>query len=125
MNPDVKAVVEYRLKQAHETLAAARDLEKDAHLRDAANRAYYSMFYAGAGLLASRLLGTNRHSGLLNLFGEYFVKTGEFSVQAARYLREAFEFRQNADYKLFVEPTPEQVRDLVSHAEAFLDEARR
>ncbi len=125
MNADVKSIVEYRLKQARETLAAARALAKNGFLRDAANRAYYTMFYAGVGLLATRMLGASRHSGMIGLFGEHFVKTGAFSRDAGRYLREAFEFRQDADYKLFIEPTDEQVRDMIAHAELFLCEAER
>lgn len=57
MNPDTLALVEYRLEQAHDTLEAGRALVTGGHLRDAVNRGYYAMFYAGLALLASRMHG--------------------------------------------------------------------
>lgn len=125
MNPDIEKLVEYRLNQARETLSAARDLVKTGHLRDAVNRAYYSLFYASLGLLASRMLGTSKHTGVLSLFGQHFVKSGEFSPVAARYLREAFDLRQKCDYREFIQIEPAQVEELIQHAELFLSEAEQ
>ena len=125
MNPDIEKLVEYRLAQARETLSAARDLVKTGHLRDAVNRAYYSLFYASLGLLASRMIGTSKHTGVLSLFGQHFVKTGEFSSVAAKYLREAFDWRQKCDYREFIQIEPAQVEELMQHAEVFLSEAEQ
>ena len=65
MTDDVRRLVEYRLKEAAETLDAAKDLCKSKRWRDVVNRAYYAMFYAGLALLASRMLGTSKHTGVL------------------------------------------------------------
>lgn len=124
MNQAVVKLVEYRLMQAHDTLEAARDLFRGRRQRDAVNRAYYAMFYASLGLLASRMLGTSRHSGVLSLFGEHFVKTGIFSPEAGRHLRQAFEIRQKCDYQPFVVPTTSQVAEIIESAARFLDEAQ-
>jgi len=48
-------------------------------------------FMVGLALLATRMLGTSKHSGVIGLFGKHFVKTGEFSPEAGRHLREAFD----------------------------------
>jgi len=45
MTERVEKLVDYRLRQASETLAAANELLQGEHLRDAVNRAYYAMFY--------------------------------------------------------------------------------
>jgi uncharacterized protein (UPF0332 family) len=94
------------------------------HLRDAINRGYYAMFYAGLALLASRMLGTSKHSGVIGLFGEHFIKTGQFSPEAGRHLRSAFDLRQKSDYREDFDPTREQAEEVVAHAEAFLAEAK-
>lgn len=125
MTDDVRRLVEYRLDQAAETLRAARELLDQGHLRDCINRAYYAMFYAGLGLLATRMVGSSKHTGVLSLFGQHFVKTGEFPAAAGRYLREAFDLRQKCDYREFFEPEEAQARELIEHAEEFLAEARR
>ena len=125
MTDDVRQLVAYRLNQSEETLEAARDLLKQNHLRDSINRSYYAMFYAGLGLLATRMLGSSKHSGVLSLFGQHFFKTGVFSADCSKYLREAFDMRQKCDYREFFEPDEEQARDLITHAEAFVAEAGR
>lgn len=113
------------LDQADETLRAARDLLDSGHLRDSINRSYYAMFYAGLALLASRMLGSSKHAGVLSLFGQHFVKTGEFPATSGKYLREAFDLRQKCDYREFFEPDERQARELVAHADEFITAARR
>jgi uncharacterized protein (UPF0332 family) len=118
-------LISRRFEQATETLDAAMQLLHSGHLRDAINRAYYSMFYAGLALLATRMLGASKHSGVISLFGKHFVKTGEFSPEAGRHLHEAFDLRQKSDYREDFDPTREQAAEIVTHAEAFLIEAKQ
>lgn len=125
MNDEAAYLVSRRFEQATETLDAAAQLLQSGHLRDAINRAYYSMFYAGLALLATRMLGASKHSGVISLFGKHFVKTGEFSPEAGRHLHEAFDLRQKSDYREDFDPTREQAIEIVSHAEAFLKEAKQ
>lgn len=125
MTNEVRQLVEYRLAQADETLAAGRQLIEGRHYRDAINRAYYAMFYAALGLLASRQLGASKHSGVLSLLGHHFVKNGQFDSRKAVYLRRAFELRQKCDYREFVEPQPDQAEELLTQADEFIREARR
>lgn len=120
MTDDVQQLVEYRFAQARETLAAGRDLLRNGHIRDAINRGYYAMFYGALALLASRQLGTSKHSGVIALLGERFVKTGEFPPETAIYLSQAFDLRLKSDYREFVEPQAEEAEELIERAEAFL-----
>jgi len=78
MTRDIAFLVERRFAQAKETLEAADELFSAGHYRDAVNCGYYSIFYAGLALLATRMLGTSKHSGVISLFGEHFIKTGLF-----------------------------------------------
>lgn len=125
MDEDIRKLIAYRLDQAEETLNVARELFASGHSRDAVNRAYYAMFYCGLALLASKGLGASKHSGVLSLFSRHFIKTGEFPVEYGRYLREAFELRQGADYREFVEITSDQVQETLAKAEAFLQHTRQ
>jgi uncharacterized protein (UPF0332 family) len=113
------------LEQAKETLEAAKKLQEAGLFRDSVNRGYYAMFYAGMALLASKALGTSKHSGLISMFGQHFVKTGMFSADAGRHLRQAFELRQECDYESFVEPTNDQAKEIISNAADFVAETGR
>jgi len=123
MTDDILKLIEYRLSQAKETITAAKELLANGHYKDAVNRAYYAMFYCALGLLASRKLGSSKHSGVLSLFSQHFVKTGMFSTESGRHLREAFEIRQRCDYREFVEIEREQVEEVLRNAGKFIDEA--
>ena len=125
MKEEVRKLVEYRIAQARETLTVAKKLQTDQYYRDAVNRAYYAMFYCGLGLLATRELGSSKHSGVLSLFSLHFVKTGTFSKEAGRFLREAFELRQQCDYREFVDIQPQQVSEIIDHADEFIQESCR
>lgn len=99
MKPEqLEDLLRYRMEQAHETLREAEILLDESALRGAINRAYYAMFYALLALLATRQLGTSRHSGALALFDREFVKTGVFPRELSRSLHLAFDRRQRHDY---------------------------
>jgi len=122
---DIRELVAYRLQQAEETLVVARELHDSDHFRDAVNRAYYAMFYAGLALLASRMLGSSKHSGVLSLFSRHFVRNGTFSQEVGKHLREAFDLRQKCDYREFVEIEAVQVAEVIQDASEFILEAKR
>ena len=56
------------------------------HFSGALNRLYYAAFYAARALLATKTLDSSRHSGVIALFQELFVKAGLISTDVARAL---------------------------------------
>jgi len=125
MTDNLNKLIEYRFQQANETLIAANELFQNGHYRDAVNRGYYAMFYCGLGLLAAKNLGSSKHSGVLSLFSRHFVKTGQISIEAGRHFREAFELRQNCDYREFVDITKAQTQEIIENAKAFIAEIQK
>ncbi len=99
MKPEqLEDLLRYRIQQAHDTLEEAQILLDASAVRGTVNRAYYAMFYALLALLATKQLGTSRHSGALSLFDREFVKPGLFPPEFSRSLHLAFERRQAHDY---------------------------
>ena len=76
MKPELAALARHRMAQAHETLAEADQLLASQAFRGSVNRLYYATFYAARALLATRDIDAARHSGLITLFQQHFVKTG-------------------------------------------------
>jgi len=88
----------YRIEQAEESLAEAELLFNSGQgFRGAVNRAYYGMFYAALALLAKTGKASSKHSGIIALFDENYVKQGIFSKELSKALHRAFEFRQMSD----------------------------
>ena len=75
-NPSKHEYIDYRLKQAKDTLNAARSLAKDKHWNSVINRLYYSCFYAISALHFKHGINARSHSGIKHQFGLRFVKSG-------------------------------------------------
>lgn len=82
------------------------------------NRSYYAIFNAIRALLALMRLDSQKHSGVISLFDQYFVKTKICDKQFSQIVHTAFEVRQVSDYEDFNIPTLEQ-------AQLQLDNARK
>ncbi len=124
ITPNIKALVEYRLEQADESLEAARILMEKMMLRPAVNRSYYAMFYAVLSLLAIEKKETSKHSGAVSLFDKEFVKRGIFAKDLSRWLHEAFDLRQISDYSAQSSISLEDAQLSFDHAKAFVEEVK-
>jgi uncharacterized protein (UPF0332 family) len=98
MNDQNQALIQYRLKQATETLIEAEVLLRDSLYRGVANRTYYAMFYAVLALATSKKQIGSKHSGMIAFFDREFVKTGVFQRRLSKMLHLAFDRRQANDY---------------------------
>lgn len=108
------------MARAHQALDEADILIAQDHFSGALNRVDYAAFYAARALLATKTLDSSRHSGVIALFQEHFVKTGLIVTDLARALPRAFEKRQTSDYGDFSEPTDEEVVSLRDQVQAFV-----
>lgn len=120
----LRALVAYRIEQAQETLHEAKILRTAGTLRGSVNRAYYTMFYAALALLATRQVGTSKHSGVLAMFDQEFVKTGLFARSLSRSFHLAFSRRQVNDYGEMSALDEQVVDKMLQDAEEFLAAAQ-
>jgi uncharacterized protein (UPF0332 family) len=118
-------LVRYRIERAQETLEDARKLYEAGSYRSAVNRAYYVIFYAGLAVLATKKLGTSKHSGVISLFNKEFVKTGLMSVESSKIYHKAFEMPLEGDYKDFSLISKEDAKALMAGAQEFLIEVQK
>ena len=114
-------LAQHRMARARATLEEATLLLERGMLVGALNRVYYAAFYAARALLATRQLDSSRHSGVISLFQEHFVRTALVAPELARALPRAFEKRQTSDYDDFIDPSREELISLRDQVGAFLD----
>ena len=67
-------VVKFRLEKANNTFAEIPVLIENKFYRTAANRLYYSCFYAAGALLINDGYEIHTHSGIKTLLGLHYVK---------------------------------------------------
>jgi len=118
-----RTLVQYRLKQAEETLRAST-LLMEHRLDGVMNRSYYAMFYAVLALLALRQLETSKHAGAISLFDREFVHTGVFPRDLSRWLHQAFRQRLAADDAPLNTVTDAEVQQVLDEASQFVAQVK-
>lgn len=94
-----KALIEYRIEKAKDTIKAAELLMENNLLSHAENRIYYAIFYIVSALALKYDFLTSKHMKLLGWFNKNFVFTGKVSIEMKNIYRDAFENRQESDYE--------------------------
>ncbi|MCL4456238.1 MAG: HEPN domain-containing protein [Nitrospirae bacterium] len=125
MKEELRTLIQYRLKEAEDSIEEAKVLIKEnMSLRAVMNRLYYAMFYAVLALLQEKHLGTSKHTGAIALFDKEFIKTGIFDKGMSKVLHRAFELRQKGDYMEQAEVTKKDVDEILPEATSFVNKIK-
>jgi uncharacterized protein (UPF0332 family) len=111
------------LERADTNLQVARELLDKAYYDVSASRAYYAAFYAANALLLNEGIDTSKHSGVIALVHQHFVKSGKLSKEQGRNLNWLFELRSVGDYGVSLHVGSDDARRAVRIAEDFLEAA--
>ena len=109
------------MARARATLDDADVLIDGKRWNSALNRLYYAAFYAARALLATQNLDSSRHSGVISLFQEHFVRTSTVLQETARALPRLFEKRQTTDYGDYAEATHDEIVALRLQVGVFIE----
>ena len=121
----MKESTQQLMLNAEETLRAAEVLFKEEFLRDAVNRAYYSVFYIAEALLNEKDLRYSKHGTVHGAFAQHFVKTKIFDDRYHKLLTGAFRRRMLGDYEEVTRFSSEEVMQVIEQAWDFLGVAKQ
>lgn len=124
MSPEANVIARHRLERADAACREGDLLAEQHSYGGAANRYYYAAFHAARALLATRNVDSARHAGVIALFQQHFVKSGDFPADVARALPRSFEKRLSSDYSDFVEIRAEEVDRVRTEVHAFVEACR-
>ncbi|MBI5874487.1 MAG: HEPN domain-containing protein [Deltaproteobacteria bacterium] len=122
MTDERATLIAYRLDTAKEKLKSAIDLLENGDYKDSVSRSYYAIFTAARALLATKQLDSSKHSGVIALFNQHFVKTGIISREASKWIEQAKNFRERADYGDFFVVSKEEADAQIQSAKKFIAE---
>ena len=125
MKPETAELVRYRLTRAHESLAEAKLLLANDHVRTAVNRVYYACFYAVSALLLAEGHSSPKHSGIRALFDQHWIVPGRLPKSMGRFYRQLFDSRQKGDYADLVTFDRADVGAWIHEAEKFVAQVAR
>ena len=117
-----RALVEYRLERAKESIKAAHLLFENKLFIPAMNRIYYSMFYSVQALLALDEKAFSKHGQVKAYFNKEFIKSGIFPKEFGKLFNAVFEYRQKFDYVDLLIPEEELISDYIVEAQRFIDQ---
>ncbi|NCQ35204.1 HEPN domain-containing protein, partial [bacterium] len=103
---------------------AEQNLRNDFYT-SAVNRAYYAIFYAANAMLATIGEARSKHSGVISLFRNRFVKTGDLPVELSDIYGRVLDNRQRGDYDLGLQMDEEQAKTDIEDARRFVDEVEQ
>ena len=86
-----KALVDYRISRAFETLKEAELLSKESFFNVAVNRLYYACYYAAVALLLKNDIPAQTHNGVKTMLDLHFVSKGILSIEDGKIFSTLFE----------------------------------
>ncbi len=113
------------LERAKEELDAANLLFNEGFYKEAASRAYYSMFHATQAILFIKNIYPRSHRGVIQKFGEEFVKPGLLERRMGQMLSQAESMRMKADYDVVIKIDKEECEEIIKNCEIFLLNIRK
>lgn len=87
---------------------------------DAVSRAYYAVFQAARAVLATKGLDSRKHSGIIGLFNQQFVKTGVLPRDYGKILKSSRDLREAEDYDDFYLVSREEAFNSIENASRFI-----
>lgn len=121
---DYESEIASNLERAESNLEVARHLLEGGYYDVSASRAYYAAFYAASALLLNEGIDTSKHSGVIALIHQHFVKNGKLSKEQGRNLNWLFELRGVGDYGVSLHVVAEDAHKAVDIAENFFEVAK-
>ena len=115
-----KDLSRYRLEDSKDKLDSSKILFDNGKYKDSVSRSYYAMFSAAKALLATKSLDSAKHSGVISLFNQHFVKVGIVKKEMGRLLSEAQGVREKSDYADFVIISKEEAQKQLQSAKEFI-----
>jgi len=114
------SAVENLIERAEKSLNTACYLLELGDYEACVSRSYYAMFYIAEAALFLKGISPSSHKGVINLFGNHFVKPGIFSREFGKMLSVAYSKRLLSDYGVSLSVTREEAERVLESAQKFV-----
>ncbi len=121
MDEATRKEVALYIENAQESMQVAQlNLNNDFYSA-AINRAYYAIFYAANACLATKKLSRSKHSGVLAVFRQHFIKTEVLPSELSDTYGQVMEDRHEGDYELITAISKEDAEIDLCQANQFVE----
>lgn len=123
-NNDRNSLIEYRIKQAEETILDVQLLIENNRFRSAVNRIYYGMFYSLLALGLSNQFETSKHAQLIGWFNKTYINEGLLDSKYGKIINKAFNRRTKGDYDTYIEFEKDIVIEMFNEMKEFISKIK-
>lgn len=95
---ELTGTIQQMFQKANRSISAAKRHIQEGDYDFASSRAYYAVFYAMQATLLAGKFSFSKHSSVISLFNQHYVKTGIFPKEFGRSISRLFRERQAGDY---------------------------
>lgn len=120
MDDNKKELMMYRMAGAKEKLDSSKLLLDYGNYKDSIGRSYYAMFSVVRAILALDGVDYSKHTGVIAYFQKEYVKAGAFDKLYSKYLSQAFQIRNQADYEDFYIVSQKDAMEQYKKADEFV-----
>ena len=110
---DKSTLVDIYLNKANEAMQDAEASIMQMRLNNAANRLYYSSFYAVTALLVKDGHPVGSHAGAKANLGLFYIKAGTIPVDLGKTFSQMATMRERADYDCFFNASLDELQDIL------------
>ena len=121
ITPEQKELARHRFNRAEETLKESIAALARQSVSLSINRAYYSVFYAMRAFLAIVDKDSSKHTGVVSLFNQYFIKTVIVSEISLKPIQSLMDLRHEGDYQDFAKTTEEEAAGAIESAKMMIE----
>ncbi len=114
------------LEDAHRCLSTAKSNVEISDYKAAANRSYYAIFHSMRALLIlDGESDRSKHTGIIALFQQRYMRTGILDRSLSKIATNAFEVRNEADYDVTYIISKDGVLEQITRAAFFVETVER
>ena len=122
---DRQTVVRLQLEKAQSNMTQIPLLQQAGYWDTIANRLYYALFHAVSALLINDGHGVGTHRGAVGAFGQFYVTTGDFSLQEGKLYSRLQAIRERSDYNCTYTATENDVAPLIVPVRDLIDKIQQ
>ena len=122
---DRQSLIDYRLRQAIDTIDLANFLATSEKYVIAVNRIYYGMYYALTALALKNGYETSKHGQLIGWFNREYIASKKLDPRFGKILRNAFQNRTKGDYDAFIDFSRNEVDLMLTEMTDFINEIKK
>jgi uncharacterized protein (UPF0332 family) len=115
-------LIALEIERGDEALKSAETLLAAGLYRDAMSRTYYAVMHYARAVLVTKNCSPKSHQGVLQLFSQHFIKTGEIAVDTGRILARQQKFREESDYTVESRFSAEAIEIEIADSRLFREE---